>query len=251
MSEPDEGMVKIETVNTLENDSPQYRLGDAVIYRHARGGERALAYVANSPQHFSGTFVYEYASKINRDDPDPQWAVLRDIVLRRSREREFEQPGADELVIHLRLGDTKGYKLTADVFVDYVVRLLDSLETRIHCVRIVTALHFGKLVLEDAHRADTMAGDISGDIIKVHQVMALFSARSIQASVYSHQNIDQDFSFLVHARYLLLGNGHFSLCAAMISGAQCFVPPWASIEPTHVEALRTTGRLRASDRCQP
>lgn len=219
--------MKIETVNTLEDGRPQYRLGDAVLLRGVPCGRLAFNYVATDQQHFNGTVLYEYGLKIDQNNPEPQWEVLRETVARKSQEMKLALPREDELVIHLRMGDTKGFKQPAEIFVDYIMELIHYLVTPITQITIVTALHFGKLLLENQMTKEQVSIAKSNDVRKIRKICDLFSERMIKARLYSHKEIDKDFCFLSNSKYLVLGNGHFSACAAMVSNAKCFIPPWA------------------------
>ena len=45
----------------------------------------------------------------------------------------------------------------------------------------------------------------------------LLAEKGLAARVHSHEDVDRDFCFLANAGLLVLGNGHFSLCAARVS----------------------------------
>ncbi|MCP4397462.1 MAG: hypothetical protein GY801_09225 [bacterium] len=219
--------MKIEIVNTLDDGRPQYRLGDAVLIRNTPCGKQAFNYVATDQRHFQGSVLYEYASKIDRKSPEPQWEVLKEVVSHKSQEMKLDPPREDELVIHLRMGDTKGFKLSAENFVDYITDVINCFEMPISQITIVTAIHFGKLLIENQMTKEQVFISIFNDNIKIREICGLFSEKTFNARLYSHKDIDQDFCFLSNSKYLVLGNGHFSVCAAMVSNAECFIPPWA------------------------
>jgi len=219
--------MKIEIVNTLDDGRPQYRLGDAVLIRNTPCGKQAFNYVAADRRHFQGRVLYEYASKIDQNSPEPQWEVLKKVVSKKSQEIQLNLPREDELVVHLRMGDTKGFKLSAETFVDYITDLINCFETPLSQITIVTAIHFGKLLIENQMTKEQVFISTLNDIIKIRKIFNLFSEQKLNARLYSNKDIDKDFCFLSNSKYLVLGNGHFSLCAAMVSKAECFIPPWA------------------------
>lgn len=217
----------IETVNTLEENQPQYRLGDAVLCRDRSCGEQAFAFVAANRESFEGTVFYEYARRIDRSNPDPQWGVLKKVVAEKSRQIDLEFPGEDELVIHLRMGDWKGFKLPAERLVNYVMRLMNRLDFSISKITIVTAIHFGELLLVNQMSGEQVSLAIARDTATVKDIIRLFLENGQAVRIQSSREIERDFCFLANSRLLVLGNGHFSLSAAMVSSAECFIPPWA------------------------
>ncbi|MFC1852295.1 hypothetical protein ACFL27_19025 [candidate division CSSED10-310 bacterium] len=219
--------MKIEIVNTLDDDRPQYRLGDAVLLRDNSCGKLALKYVATNQRHFKGTVLYEYASKIDQNNPEPQWKVLKEVVLKKTKEMKLDLPREDELVVHLRMGDTKGFKQSAELCVDYLKDVINRFEIPISQITLVTAIHFGKLLLENQMTKEQVLIAKLNNIKKIRKIFDLFSEKKLKARLYSHKDIDKDFCFLSNAKYLVIGNGHFSVCAAMVSNAECFIPPWA------------------------
>lgn len=221
------GNEKVEVVNLLEAGCPQYRLGDAVLKRDTSYGRTALNLVATAKHCFNGSILYEYSSKIDRASNDPQWGVLEKIVARKTLELELELPNENELVVHLRLGNQKGFGQTAETFVDYIAELIHGIEVPISLVTIVTAIHYGKSYLVGNKDKERISADISDNRETVRRIFALLEERHIDARLYSHEDIDKDFCYLSNSKFLVLGNGHYSLCAAMISGAVIFVPLWA------------------------
>jgi len=183
--------------------------------------------VANNRPLFGGTVLFEYASRIDRSNNGPQWEVLKEVVSEKTRELGLVPPRENELVIHLRMGDRKGFKRRPEALVNYVMELINRIDSPISQITIVSAIHFGKLVLEDQMSAQQVSIATLSDKVKLKNIVDLFSTKGLAARLYSHEEIDRDFCFLSNARLLVLGNGHFSLCAAMVSQAECFVPPWA------------------------
>ncbi|HIF21318.1 MAG TPA: hypothetical protein EYQ27_05270 [Gemmatimonadetes bacterium] len=219
--------MKVAIVNTLKDGRPQYRLGDAVLMRHTGFGRKAFAFIADNAHLFQRSVGVEYARSIDRDNPAPQWEVLEEVVRRRCSELDLELPRDDELVVHLRMGDVKGFKLRAEMLVEYIEKSISRLESPIRQVTVVTALHYGRSVLENELTESKLQDAISGELGKIEKVLGLFVESGLQARLHSHDDIDRDFCFLANARTLVLGNGHFSACAALVSRARCFIPPWA------------------------
>ena len=219
--------MSVEVVNLRDDGRPQYRLGDAVLRRDQAYGRAALQMVAGAKSFFDGTILYEYACRIDQGSDAPQWSVLSDIVRRKSRQLELDGPAEDELVVHLRLGNAKGYLQPTATLVDHVTAILDGLRPVVSTVSVVTAIHHGATFL-DRHGDEEPFQKANADSRnKVHEIMDLFAARDTAARLISRADIDTDFCYLANARFLVLGNGHFSLCSAMAGNAVTFIPPWA------------------------
>ncbi len=124
------------------------------------------------------------------------------------------------------MGDGKGYKPPPERLFNYIEVVLQELECSIAKVTIVTASHFGRSLLENKLTPAQLEKERHRDNICLSQILELLERRDVKTRIYSHSDIDQDFCFLSGAKYLVLGNGHFSLCAMMVSDAQVFVPPW-------------------------
>jgi hypothetical protein len=218
--------MQVEAVNLARDGRPQYRLGDAVLKRNTRYGKAAFRAAANNEDCFAGTILHEYACRIDASSDDPQWPILRDIVAKKSANLGIELPAPDELVVHLRLGDSKGYRRPAANLVDYLADIIARSHPEISTATIVTAIHFGQTYIHKVGRK-RIDCETSADRDRALDIVRLSAERGIRARLYSHADVDRDFCFLASARHLVLGNGHFSLCGAMISDATVFVPPWS------------------------
>lgn len=197
-----------------------------MLLRDTRGGRQVLSLIASRPQYFSGTVLYEYASRINASDPDPQWAILAKAARSYVHRRKLVPPQCDELVVHLRMGDIKGYKGDPETVADYIA---DIVHRRKNLARItlVTALHFGALILKNQYSPEDLEIAVDEETTKVKNIISrLDRVGGVPIGLRSNAEIDRDFCYLANASYLVLGNGLFSLCAARISSAQLFVPPW-------------------------
>jgi len=171
--------------------------------------------------------LFEYASRIDRSNTGPQWEVLKEVAAEKTRELGLVPPKENELVIHLRMGDRKGFKQSPEALVNYIMELINRINSPMTQITIVTAIHFGKLVLENQWSRQQVSLATLSDNAKLKNIIDLFSEEGHRARLYSHEQIDRDFCFLSNTRLLVLGSGHFSLCAAMVSQAECFIPPWA------------------------
>lgn len=218
--------MSIKLVNCAYEGQPQYRIGDAVLMRQHSYGKRALHVVLDNPELFNQSVLFKYGTNIDSNDPSPQFKVLESAIKEFCLENSTEVPGEKELTIHLRLGDLKGFKHDADRLARSIKAVVTDHEPEVELVTIVTAIHYGRTrYSEDSSRSEI--SESTSEAIKTFQsVMEAVENLGMPVSVSSRDEIDLDFCYLANARLLLLGNGHFSLCAALASTATCFVPEW-------------------------
>jgi hypothetical protein len=217
----------IASVNFDDAARVQYRLGDAVLMRSAAYGRRAMEMVASNDS-FEGSLLHTYAARIDRGSADPQWSILQQLVQERVASADLPQPARNELVVHLRLGNGKGFDQSGEKperLVRYVVDTATA--ERTDQVVVVTAIHFGASHLRKHCDGNQIAIETRQAQQVADQIMGQLSDAGLDVRLHSDEDIDEAFCFLAGAHRLVLGNGHFSLCAAMISNAKVFVPSWA------------------------
>ena len=217
--------MSLSIVNLHGTEHPQYRLGDAVLKRDTSYGKQAFERATAEPSPFPGSLLDSYARLINHASTDPQWKILRAVTRRRTADLRLELPRTDELVVHLRLGNAKGFDQPVETFVDYLtqMRTAEGFER----LTIVSAIHFGALYVAKHRESAQVESEISEATSTVARIIEELVAAGLDVQLRSNDEIDDDFCYLAGARRMVLGNGHFSLCAAMVSEATVFVPPWA------------------------
>ena len=216
----------IKWVNFANKGEPQYRIGDAVLMRKHQYGRNALKIVLKNSELFKESILFEYANRIDQDDSDPQLDVLHSIVQKHIKAQKYTLPDKNELVVHLRLGNVKGYDSAPEILVNYIADLFKKKQHNMERVTIVSALHFGQTYFRKTLSVEKAQSMIQLYRNKIECILQSLSALGIKAKLYSNQEIDRDFCFLASSKLLILGSGHFSLCAAMISSAKCYEPPW-------------------------
>ena len=217
--------LSISHVNTLQ-EKPQYRLGDAILFRHhTNWGDEAYNLVSSAPGHFSETLLYQYSRLTQQGGPSPNWKVLMELVDHKISKDKLRVPLGDELVVHLRMGDDKGgARLETDKVVGYITKTAQSLGVKRLC--IVTALHFGRNWLNE-HTVSELELEKKINLNKIKEIVS-YLERDLALRILSNDDIDADFCFLAKAPYLIAGNGHFSICAGMCGTGALFVPPWVN-----------------------
>jgi hypothetical protein len=147
---------------------------------------------------------------------------------------KLRTPLGDELVVHLRMGDDKGgARLETDKVVGYIRKTAQSLGVK--RIAIVTALHFGRNWINE-HTRSELELEKKLNLNKINEIISGLNG-SLSVRVMSRDDIDADFCFLTKAPYLIIGNGHFSVCAAMCGRGSLFIPPWVNNPFISDEAL--------------
>ncbi len=235
---------QVRLVNANPDLRPQYRLGDAVVLRAQSAGQQIARRILQNAEAFRHTILYRYLEQIDLLDPDPRWDTLREVVRAHSTQPRVSKPDPDELVIHLRMGDHKGYQGSVEEFVAFVRHVVERWETPINRVTVVTAIHFGESLIRNRLTAAQLEAHAERVVGRIRRIVEALSTVLPSAAVYSHDDVDTDFCYLANAVNLVPCGGNFSLCAAMISDAEICVPPWAnsagSIDIR--ESLATTSR---------
>jgi hypothetical protein len=226
--------LSISHVNTLE-EKPQYRLGDAILFsKHTYWGKEAYNLVSSAPKHFRNSLLYKYSRLVSEGARLPDWKVLRGLVDNKITKNKLEIPFHNELVVHLRMGDDKGgVSLQGDKVVGYIRKTAQSLGVK--RIAIVTALHFGRNWIYE-HTRSELELEKKLNLNKINEIISGLNG-SLSVRVMSRDDIDADFCFLTKAPYLIIGNGHFSVCAAMCGRGSLFIPPWVNNPFISDEAL--------------
>ena len=217
---------KVSLVNADLKTRPQYRLGDSVLLRDYAAGHRAIHRVMSNAEMFRHSILYEFGNRAELLDPDPQWAILKEVTDAYTSRHRLPMPGYDELVIHLRMGDLKGYKGTEHAFADFIRKTVEHWQVPINQVTLVSAIHFGESVLVNRFNAKQLNDEADAEARRINAILESLAEFMPSVKLYSNDDIDMDFCYLANASNLVIGNGHFSLCAAMISSARLVVPPW-------------------------
>jgi len=231
----------LQTVNLSQDGRPQYRLGDAVLKRNEAYGQTAFDEVVDHPEVFAGSLLCDYADVIDRASSDPQWSILKVVLDDKVRRDALKLPQEDELVVHLRLGNSKGFEGLASSLVEYTVAVIKDIQEPINRITLVCAIHFGISHIRKHAGNDQVSNEIDQNVELVSRVLTTLHEQGIAAQLRSSLDIDADFAYLANASHLVLGNGHFALCAAMVSQAQCYVPPWA-LSGMEADTLDLIGR---------
>ena len=251
-------MIEKEPYSSSE---PQYRLGDAILFGDTSWGGNARKQVFDNKQCFKDSILFKYLEETKNCSTEPRWPLLKKITKDKTVETGVSIPANDELVLALRTGDNKALKGAATEVVKYIKQLrwhserLSPSLLPVSRITIVTALHFGKLWLLQ-HSKVELQQEIKNNLKKINELKRGLetqtglpvnlhnngSGQLMQSSGgivglremfrYHPDNValqaDQDFCYLADSKYLVLGNGHFSLCAAACSDAQCFIPRWVN-----------------------
>lgn len=207
-----------------------YRLGDTVNgYLARKPGWNALHRHA-----LPGSIVEEY---LNHTHEPNRLDILCDITRRRSelyRKNEMSLPKRDEVVVHLRLGDTSDHlsedaaKLLwttqhfEEIFeqrkylfgLTYYEHVLSSLQQNIRDVTIVGWHHHRSTKVIKKKYNSTSANRTktthTGSIIYRNILSAWFKDKGFNVLHRSEHDPDDDFVYMAHASHFVYGGGGFS-----------------------------------------
>lgn len=207
-------------------DNKYYRIGDILSHSGHRWKADAQHILDNSAV-YENTLLYKYLARVHTfDKPISSFAaIIKEYV----KENNVLLPDADELVIHLRLGDVmkpagdrvqRRRKATNRLVSTFVTdHNVDSPDRSYNKVSIVTALHFGNNTDIKKDGGWYAYSDESRD----NSVAALEAlAKSIEAvdlpvNLVSNENIDLDFCYCIFAKHLVAvhQSGFFKIILAV------------------------------------
>lgn len=211
MPDPQQTSLALEKqVNTLLSriitirSNPHYRMAD-VFYRKGLRFADSAENVARLDQ-FANTILRDYIVQVEDiDRPDIQ--LLAEISDRHARARSVKMPDADELVIHIRAGDV----VELDWFLkkDYVAEIGGYLPHITSC-SFVTCYSF-----QEFHEKGWWMFSYEKLQENMHRMKALFSRLlgrfpQLEFKIVSSENIDDDFCYMVGAKYFIPDEGGFS-----------------------------------------
>ena len=194
----------ISKVKLLENNK-YYRYGDTIYHK---GNEWNIC-VKNivRKDKFKNTILRQYFDKcphknLRRPPPFIQTKnILNEIVNRMiENNKDIKLPDKNEIVIHLRLGDTCGWpKGKKKNYFQIIDKLLNKFE--INKISFVTAFHY------DGSLNDTTFSDKSFEKNKLFlkEFLGKFfdKYKNINIDIVSNKNVDHDFIYMLKSQYFI------------------------------------------------
>lgn len=219
-------MVKLEWVNS--DAEAQYRIGDAVLYGEYQWARDARNRILDNSELFSQSVAYNYLKSISQSHFHIDRDLLRKAVNRYVSANKPELPTDDEIVVHLRLGDAKAALISEVSMTNSLLRSIEFWGIKPQRITLVAAFHVGKSVLLPENRLMHERSYCRQSIFTVNLQRSISSSLRLTCEIRSSVNPDSDFSYLASAKYLILGNGGFSLAASLAGECSVCVPPWCS-----------------------
>lgn len=191
-----------------------YRFGD-VVYHKGVYWKESTQFILNK-ERFVGTILRNYIERspfnnMRRVNQNYKM-VLCNLTNKAIKENAYNCPDTNELVIHLRLGDicVKPFFLQKN----YIEIIRNHIhKCKIQKVTFCTAFHYGNpgvyKFTEEKH------------LKNVNRVKGLFNRiknmLNIPIDVKSSTNIDEDFVYMVKAKYFVNDHGGFSKLIAEVN----------------------------------
>lgn len=184
--------------------NPHYRMGD-VIYRKGLRYEDSTAQVLRLDQ-FNGTILKDYIQQVENIDV-PDLPLLVNIAQKRISSRNMPLPQDDELVIHVRAGDT--VELEWYLKKDYQSEIEKHLPSIKSCAFVIC------YAFQEFHEKDWWMFSYDKLTENMVRVKALFlkllkAYPDIEFKVVSNTNIDDDFCYMARSSYFVPDEGGFS-----------------------------------------
>lgn len=217
-------MESLQWVN--KRPTSQYRIGDAILYGDKPWSADARRRILSNPEIHSGTIGYQYLQK-NRLKSNPvNIPLLRQIVSNYATDKRITLPNSNEVVIHLRLGDGKATLLSQECITNTVKRCLQHWAKQPSRIIVISSFHVGRTLLTTENEDKLNRHHAEQSSLLLHLVVSLRNTLGITCHIRSSISPDDDFAYLVGSKYMILGNGGFSLCASLASTASVCVPSW-------------------------
>ena len=189
-----------------------YRLGEAAM--KIKG---AMAEIIDPKNNFHNTIGHKYVTEVvlqylnkttMKNNRSSDIGLLRSLVSEYIQLNNCSLPKDDELVIHLRMGDSNRVN-DSHHFISVITPIIDKVRPR-H-ITIVTAVHncFEEALLKD-------------NSIILSDITEFLSSTHIPFKIKS-SDVDADFCYLVTAKHLAISNGNFSLIAGLCN-ENCLYP---------------------------
>lgn len=99
-----------EHPSNTTRDMLNYRLGDVVEFEHFN--KKILARLVYK-YYFTNTIASDYMYGVEKSDKKPDYELLYDIMKKHAS--KYELPEADDMIIHLRIGDVVDWEYDGDI----------------------------------------------------------------------------------------------------------------------------------------
>lgn len=181
-----------------------YRVGDLFLRAGERWRQDRDTILTDSK--YKDTILYHYLTHKNKER---DYAAFREAVIYHGTKKEFQSPIANELVIHLRTGDSMDLTLPYNISnrIPDLERKINKIKHITNIVKditkisIVTALHFGD---DDIHDSNHYNENIHNSNIKYLQGLERdVNNLGYELNLVSNSDIDQDIFYMMKSKHFL------------------------------------------------
>lgn len=189
-------MISFECVVVMKSNQ-HYRIGD-LFYKKGFRWESDRVAILNNPE-FKDTMMYKYL----KEKKELDYKLLRRII----EELPYEKPSNNELVIHVRSGDViHKSRITHLNYFNLISSVIKK--HKIQKITVVTAMHYGD------YKERELWLYTNESYLKNKEILTKFFKKlnnlKIPISLKSSNNIDDDFAYLVNAKFLVVDNGGYT-----------------------------------------
>jgi|TARA_B100000959_G_scaffold206708_1_gene216822 hypothetical protein len=188
-----------------------YRIGDIFYCPNANNIKRSIENIINK-EEYKDTIVYDY---LIRKKKEQDYDTLKDVVYEHIKNKNYVIPNDDELVIHMRLGDSVDASQTSlppEWYMDnkIIYEGLRKIEVEKYNIKKVTIITVFYYPWPKTRKNMKYTKKISYE--KYEVVKNFFEKMNIPVKTFS-RTVDEDFCYLVSSKYFLPTVGGFSRLA--------------------------------------
>lgn len=200
----------------LLKSNKHYRFGDVILHK-GKYWKESTKFILENDQ-FKNSILRNYIDKCpnnNLNDTNPEFAkLLSNIIKEKMKQKKYNLPINNELVIHLRLGDVvvkdwflkKNYK---KIIEEYIKKY------DIYKVTFCTAFHYGdytekNLWIYDENKHQKNISELYNKLNNLNKIP------NIYFDLISSKNSDDDLIYMVNSKYFIQDEGGFSKLVSKI-----------------------------------
>jgi hypothetical protein len=193
----------IKHVVILNVKATPYRLSDC--YKHV---DSAIKQIVNDKSH-SDTICFKYITYLNNNNKQNSDEYFKKLINENGQIKKYEIPQDNEFVISLRLSDKPGgikYKYGSDL--NQILEILNHF--KLPNVTLVVGLHYPKA---KALKKDSVIEDINC----LENLISVLHDKGFNVKVKSSIDPDEDFYYLVKAKYYLTTESGYGCIAGFFN----------------------------------
>ena len=205
---------KYKNLKSLVNNNT-YRFGD-VLGQLQPAWERCAIDILLNKEKFSDSILYEYLDQVGLYTRPIDYFRLDSIALKKCKKNKFRIPKADDIVVHLRLGDVAetNFPFGIDNLKNIYFNYFKDFEVYPYFKKVIisTALSYGSYESIDIYKPSKSSWQNSLELLDV--ITNELDKKNIKWEIHSSISTDEEFCFLINSKYLIISGSNFSYIAS-------------------------------------